>query len=625
MSTFAELGLSDHLLSTLQKLGYETPTDIQKEAIPQLVGEPVDFIGLAQTGTGKTAAFGLPLLEKIDVDANYIQAVVLAPTRELGQQTAAEIKKFSAGHSRIKIECVYGGSPIYNQIKALRGPVQILVATPGRLIDLAKRKALRLDQISYLVLDEADEMLNMGFREELDEILKFTPKEKVTWLFSATMPSEIRRLTKMYMNEPREVAVKSTQRTNVNIDHQYVTVHMNDKTESMRRFIDNDPGLYALAFCRTKAATQKVATELASLGYRTDAIHGDLSQSQRNLVMRRFKARQLDVLVATDVAARGIDVNDLTHVFHYDIPQDAEIYTHRSGRTGRAGKKGISIAFVSRNDMYKLDRMGRQLKLDFTASKIPTAEEVIGNRVRYWAESIAKSPAAEKIPEELVAQAEDVFKELSREDLVRRMLGQEMHKMGYDTTRKGKDLNQNAGAKKGDRDGKKPTRERNERPSNSGTRFFINVGQVDGMARGDLVQFVAKHTRIDRSIITHVEVDRQHSYFSAVVDDKFSVIDAFKTLNLNGRPIRVNEEAGRSKNFHKKGTGKRPFRPAHDAHRGSRKGKGQRSGSRDDRGGGGEGGGGGGGSNFPGGKKKHFHKKKGPGGGGGGGSRPSHG
>ena len=585
MPTFSELGLSEGLLATLDKLGYKQPTGIQEQAIPLLLQESADFIGLAQTGTGKTAAFGLPLLEKIDPDNPNIQAIVLAPTRELGQQTAAEINKFNAGNRKIRIECVYGGAAISNQIRALKNAVQIVVATPGRCIDLAKRKALRLDQVQYLVLDEADEMLNMGFREELDEILKFTPDDKVTWLFSATMPGEIRRLTKKYMNEPKEVAVKSNEKSNTDISHQYVMVRLNDKAEAIRRFIDNDPGMYALAFCRTKAGTQKMASELAALGYRTDAIHGDLSQQQRNLVMRRFKARQLDVLVATDVAARGIDVNDLTHVFHYDLPQDAQIYTHRSGRTGRAGKKGISIAFVSRNEMYKLDRMSKQLKLDLTAAEIPGVKAIIGNRIQHWAKEISQAEGNSPIPDELVAQAEEALSGLSHQDLIRRMLAQELQKMGYDAHREGKNLNMDASAgpkgKKGkgkadDREGGRP-----QRGGKSSTRFFINIGEVDGLSRGELVKFICKRTKLDRAEITQVDVTRQHSFFNVALEDKTVVTEAFKGMNLNGRLLRVNEDSARShSSFHKKKHGKRPFRPAHDAHRGRNKGAGKKGGGK---------------------------------------------
>jgi ATP-dependent RNA helicase DeaD len=576
MSSFSDLGLSDHLLATLAKLGYETPTAIQAEAIPVLLGDPVDFIGLAQTGTGKTAAFGLPLLEKINISNPAIQAVVLAPTRELGQQTAAEIKKFSAGHKDINVECVYGGAAIMNQIKALRKPVQVLIATPGRLIDLAKRKALKLDQVKYLVLDEADEMLNMGFREELDDILKFTPDDKVTWLFSATMPSEIRRLTKKYMTDPMETSVSSEQRVNVNIEHQFAVVRMNDKTEALRRFIDNYPGLYALAFCRTKAGTQKVATDLASMGYRADAIHGDLSQGQRNLVMRRFKAQQLDVLVATDVAARGIDVNNLTHVFHYDLPSDGAAYTHRSGRTARAGRKGISICFVSRNELYKLDRMKKHLKLEITTAEIPTVDQVISNRIDFWAKDIVESAAQSKVADELVAQAEKAMGDISRTDLLRSMLAQELDKMNYGQS--AKDLNQDAGNAGGG--GNKRDRNREDRPERSNQsasrspRFFINIGEIDGLNRGELVKLICKRTKLDRAVITQVEVTKQHSFFTADIKDKNVVTEAFKGMNLNGRGVRVNEEKAHGKAFRKKGGGKRPFRPAHDSHRGKRKGGG---------------------------------------------------
>lgn len=562
MSSFSDLGLSEHLLQTLSSLGYETPTRIQEQAIPLLLGEPEDFIGLAQTGTGKTAAFGLPLLEQMDAEADYIQAIVLAPTRELGQQTAAEIKKFNAAHKRLRVECVYGGANIAPQIKALKGDVHILVATPGRLIDLAKRKALRLDRVRFLVLDEADEMLNMGFREELDEILKFTPEDKVTWLFSATMPPGIRKLTVKYMSEPKEISVAASQRVNADIEHTFAQVRQHEKVEAMRRFIDNEPEMYALAFCRTKAGAQKLASQLAGMGYRADALHGDLSQAQRNHVMRRFKAKQLDLLIATDVAARGIDVDNLTHVFHYDLPQDAAVYTHRSGRTGRAGRTGISLCLVTRGESPKLERMGKTLKIELSTVRIPDVEAIVSRRINHWAKGITASEMESPVPDALVDQAEAALGELSRRDLVHRLLAAELQKMGYDGGADSKDLNQ---ADSGDA---------SKRKHRGNTfRYFINVGEIDGLSRGELVKFICKHSKLPRAAIHQIDLQKQHSFFQVETDDKQIVIKAFRGMNLNGRPLRVNEEAHRGKSIHKKKRGKRPFRPAHDKHRGRKKKK----------------------------------------------------
>ncbi|NNC94972.1 MAG: DEAD/DEAH box helicase, partial [Chitinophagales bacterium] len=324
-------------------MGFENPTEIQEAAIPFLVDGDDDLIGLAQTGTGKTAAFGLPLLNRIDYNNKDTQALILAPTRELGQQIAEQLQQFSKHLRKVKILPVYGGASISHQIKAIKKGQHIIVATPGRLVDLIKRKVVNLNTVRFLILDEADEMLNMGFKEELDQILFETPAEKLTWLFAATMPKEIKKIVHKYMDDPVEVRVNQKNVVNKNIEHQFAVVKHSNKTEALTRFLDMDPDMRGVVFCRTKRDTQDLAEDLMSRGYKADAIHGDLNQPQRDRVMKRFKSHDLHVLVATDVAARGIDVNDLTHVFHFTLPDDHAYYTHRSGRTARAGKTGISI------------------------------------------------------------------------------------------------------------------------------------------------------------------------------------------------------------------------------------------------------------------------------------------
>jgi ATP-dependent RNA helicase DeaD len=357
LEQFQRLGLSQNVLQAIEQLGFETPTDIQAQAIPHLLSGERDFIGLAQTGTGKTAAFGLPLLERLDPAQPHVQALVLAPTRELGQQIAQQIELFAKYDKGIQTTAVYGGANIATQISQLRKPCQVVIATPGRLIDLAKRKAIALDQIECVVLDEADEMLNMGFKEELDTILAMTPDSKRTWLFSATMPKEIRRLVKQYMSDPYEVRIDPKTAVNEQIEHRYAMVRNADKAEALTRFMDLNEDLFGVVFCRTKRDTQELAEGLMKKGYRADALHGDLSQPQRDRVMKRFKLKHLQVLIATDVAARGIDVQDVTHVFHFNLPNDNAYYTHRSGRTARAGKKGVSIAFISRREKAIIGRM----------------------------------------------------------------------------------------------------------------------------------------------------------------------------------------------------------------------------------------------------------------------------
>ena len=355
MNKFSKLGLSDSTVEVLDQLGYETPTEIQSQAIPLLLSKASsDFIGLAQTGTGKTAAFGLPLIELVDTEDKKTQALILAPTRELGQQTGQQLKMFASKNKQLNVEVVYGGAAITNQIKALKKPTQIVVATPGRLIDLVKRKAVKLQDIKYVILDEADEMLNMGFKEEIDEILSHVEGEHATWLFSATMPKEIRRIIKKFMSDPVEISVNSDQKSNIDITHQYVVTTTANKLAAIRRFLDIHPEMRGIMFCRTKLTTQELANDLGNLGYGVEALHGDLSQAQRDAVMQRFKARSMQLLIATDVAARGIDVNDLTHVLHQRLPDQLDAYTHRSGRTGRAGKKGISIAFVNPREVGRI-------------------------------------------------------------------------------------------------------------------------------------------------------------------------------------------------------------------------------------------------------------------------------
>ena len=400
MTNFTELGLSAPLLKALTEMGIETPTPIQEQAIPILIGEPRNFIGLAQTGTGKTAAFGLPLLEVLKPELRHTQALILAPTRELGQQIAQQIQLFAKYTSTIRIVVVYGGASIVEQMRALKNTPHIIIATPGRLMDLMSRKALSITNISHVILDEADEMLNMGFKEDIDEILSHTPEDKVTWLFSATMPKDIRRIVSKYMPEAAEIAVNKGGEMNKKIKHQYVVVRESDKTEALKRFIEATEEMRGIVFCRTKIVTQQLAEDLKKYDIKAEPLHGDMSQSQRDQVMKRFKAGGLQVLIATDVAARGIDVNDLTHVFHHSLPDSFAFYTHRSGRTARAGKDGLSIAFVSQGDVRKIKMLERELKVAFDKVMIPSASNILLLKLTQWAEKVvAATPLTKKIEE----------------------------------------------------------------------------------------------------------------------------------------------------------------------------------------------------------------------------------
>ena len=447
LDSFDTLGLSAPILKAIGQLGFDTPTDIQSQAIPQLLQGDSDFIGLAQTGTGKTAAFGLPLLDHLDATDDSVQALILAPTRELGQQIAEQIDLFSKHLKGIKSVAVYGGANITTQISQLKRPRHVVIATPGRLIDLVKRKALKLDQIKYLVLDEADEMLNMGFKDELDTILEFTPDSKKTWLFSATMPREIRRMVKQYMESPFEVSVDPKTTVNANIEHKYAVVKQSDKTEAMGRFLELEPDLYGVVFCRTRRDTQALAEDLLKMGFRADALHGEMSQPQRDRVMNRFKNRDLQVLVATDVAARGIDVNDLTHVFHHSLPSEQAYYTHRSGRTARAGKKGISLAFISNREKGYINRMAREMDISFEAVDVPGAEEIAQARMMKWASDVLDQKAFDRVPFDLIVQMNLLFEETPKDELIARLVARELARLNVDS---GRDINKRA-SQDGDR------------------------------------------------------------------------------------------------------------------------------------------------------------------------------
>lgn len=477
MTTFKSLGLSDPILKALADLGFEEPSAIQAQAIPELLTDSRDLIGLAQTGTGKTAAFGLPLLERVDSEYPHTQALILAPTRELGQQIAGQLELFGKYQPKINMLAVYGGAPISNQMRTLRNkPQHVIIATPGRLIDLINRRAIDLKFLELLVLDEADEMLNMGFKEALDEILTYTPKEKMTWLFSATMPNEIKAMVNSYMDNPIKISVDTAQRVNVNIEHQFVSVNHRQKTEALKRFIDLSPELRAVVFCRTKLDTQGLAESLMEEGYQADSLHGDLSQAQRDRVMKRFKSNQLPILIATDVAARGIDVNDLTHVFHFALPDDAAYYTHRSGRTARAGKKGISLVFNGPNDMYRLHRLEKQLGISFEKVDIPAAENIAKIRISNWAQEILAQPMKKKMPEGVLEEVELLWGNLSKEEIIAKILAKEVDKLNLSG---GEDLNAKMTTGRGGRSGGGGDRRR----SGGGGRSGGYRGDRDGGGR----------------------------------------------------------------------------------------------------------------------------------------------
>ena len=381
MTTFKEVGLESDILQAIQDLGFETPTPIQEKAIPQIIENQADVLALASTGTGKTAAFGLPLAQKIDVNNNKVQAIILSPTRELCRQIAQDIENYTKYRKGFKSVSVYGGAAIQNQIRELNRGAQVVIGTPGRVIDLIKRGNLKLENIEMLVLDEADEMLNMGFKEDLDFILSNTPATRQTLLFSATMPKDVSRIAKNYMRNPVEIATERANQSAANIEHSYYLVNASTRFEALRRIADVNPDIYGIVFCRTRKETQQVADKLIKGGYNADALHGDLSQAQRDHVMGKFRSQVLQILVATDVAARGLDVNNITHVINYNLPDELESYIHRSGRTARAGKKGSSIALVSTRERSKIKQLERKIGKEFEAKTIPSGKEICGKQL----------------------------------------------------------------------------------------------------------------------------------------------------------------------------------------------------------------------------------------------------
>lgn len=543
MSDFSALGLDQQLVDALNDLKIVKPTEIQEKAIPELINSMQDFIGLAQTGTGKTAAFGLPLLQVIDENVNACQGIILAPTRELAQQIAESIKTFAKYKKKIKVEAVYGGAAIINQIKALKAKPQVIVATPGRLVDLINRKVVKLDVLNYVILDEADEMLNMGFKEELNKILEVTPKEKTTWLFSATMPKAIRHIVDQYMNNPRELSVKSGVEVNQNISHQYMVVKVSDKVEAIRRIIDLNANLYGVMFCRTKIDTQNLADEISRSGYKAEALHGDLTQKQRDVVMRKFKDRRLSLLVATDVAARGIDVSDVTHVIHHRLPDELEFYTHRSGRTARAGKKGISVALVSKGEVRRIKDIERRLKITFEKNLVPSSQEVQQSRISGWADSLLNYQVKKDAPEDVMTSVSTVLESLTKEDLVSKLLDMELSKFASSATN---DLNQTVS----DRDRSEGS-DRNGRDGRGGRggggthdKIFINVGKIDQFSNAELLHMICDVSGVNKSDVGKIEMQQKATYFEVPKEVSGAIVSKFDGYLLDDRPIRVNIEKG---------------------------------------------------------------------------------
>ena len=419
--TFEELGLREEVLKSLKELGFEAPTPIQEQAIPHLMKDDCDFVGLAQTGTGKTAAFGLPLINAIDPKSNRPQGLIICPTRELCLQITKDLEVFSK-YLKCNVVSVYGGADIRRQMTQIKKGVSVIVATPGRLLDLIKRKAVQLSDVQHVVLDEADEMLNMGFKEDIDDILETTPDSKSVWLFSATMPKDVARIAQTYMTDPLEVSIGHKNQTNENIEHIYYVVKERDRYEAVKRLIDFHPKIYGLIFCRTKHETGTVAEKLAREGYNAEPLHGDLTQPMRDRVMARFRSKELQILVATDVAARGIDVDDITHVINYNLPDDNENYTHRSGRTARAGKKGQSLVLITPKESFKIKSIEKQMRTEFAQGQIPNAEEICEIQLMKLIQNTIDINVKEKDIEKFMPQILASFETMDKTEIIKKFV-----------------------------------------------------------------------------------------------------------------------------------------------------------------------------------------------------------
>lgn len=516
MTSFKNYPLSDWILKAIEDLGFETPTPVQQETIPLLLEKDTDVIALAQTGTGKTAAFAIPLLQKIDLENKYTQGLIIAPTRELCVQITNDIKDLAKYQkNRINIVSVYGGASIENQIKQIKRGAHIIVATPGRLVDLIDRRVVELSDVKILILDEADEMLNMGFKDDIDDILQHTNFEKQTWLFSATMPEEVARISKHYMKNPTEIKVGSLNAVANNIQHVYYNINQNKyRYLALKRIIDYFPDIFGIIFCRTKIDTQKIADQLIKDGYSADALHGDLSQAQRDFVMKRFRNHQLQLLVATDVAARGIDVDNITHVINYDLPDDLEVYTHRSGRTARAGKSGISIAIVTPSEIRKIKELEKFTKAKFHRSLIPTGIQVCEKQLLHLVNKIKNTSVDEDAIKDYLPAVFENLNELSKEELIKKLVWEEFNRF-YTYYQNMPDLNN--------------TRDIDISSHHKLHRLFINLGALDGFNWRSLKDYLAEELNISANNIKNTDVKKSFSFFEV------SANDVEKVMQLNGK------------------------------------------------------------------------------------------
>jgi ATP-dependent RNA helicase DeaD len=537
MINFEEMGFTPGILKAIQELGFEQPMPVQEKVIPLMLGDAGDIIALAQTGTGKTAAFGLPLVQATDTENNNTQALILCPTRELCMQITGDLTDYAKFTGKLKIQPVYGGASIDTQIRGLKKGAHIIVATPGRLIDLIGRGAARLSSVNTVILDEADEMLNMGFLDSINEILEEVPEGRRTLLFSATMSSEIATIARKYMDHPVEVTIGTKNASAENVSHAYYLVHAKDKYKVLKRIADFEPDIYGIVFCRTRKETQEVASKLINDGYNADALHGDLSQAQRDAVMQKFRIRNLQLLVATDVAARGLDVDDLTHVINFSLPEDTEVYTHRSGRTGRAGKTGISISLVHLREKHILQQIERKVKRPFKALPIPTGSEICGKQLFNWVSKLEKVVTDHQEIEKFLPGIKEKLEGLDREELLKRVVSLEFDRF-LDDYRHGEDLIDPVSEKEAGfgRSGRRESRE--QYPGNY-TRLFINLGKTDGFYPEQLIELVNSNTKGRKIPIGQIDLLKTFSFFEVEAGYADELIGALNNATFMDRRVAV--------------------------------------------------------------------------------------
>ena len=561
MKTFEELGVSPEIRKAIEEMGYESPMPVQEEVIPYLLGNGNDVVALAQTGTGKTAAFGLPLIQKIDVKQRVPQALILCPTRELCLQIAGDLTDYSKYITDLKILPVYGGSSIESQIRSLKQGVHIIVATPGRLIDLMERKVAHLETIKDVVMDEADEMLNMGFTDSINAILEKVPQDRNTLMFSATMSPDIARIAKTYLHDAKEITIGTKNEGSKNVNHIAYIVHAKDKYAALKRVVDFYPQIYGIIFCRTRKETQEIADKLIQDGYNADSLHGELSQAQRDLVMQKFRQRHLQLLVATDVAARGLDVNDLTHVINYGLPDDTESYTHRSGRTGRAGKTGISIAIVNLREKGRMREIERIINKKFTIGSLPSGKEICEQQLIKVIDDIEKVKVNEEEIESFLPGIYRKLEWLSKEDLVKRVVSMEFNRF-LEYYRNAPEIEEPkaGGDKRGDSKDRKSRgsdRQKTARKAEEGyERLFLNMGKTDGFYANQIIELINRNLKKERIQIGRIDLMQNFSFFEVAEEQAPMVIKALNKASVNGRKVSV-EVAGENNGKSDKGGKKR--------------------------------------------------------------------